>query len=291
MNFLPRFRPGAAFALACLTSGAAALTLPAEVIAQSDAAGTAATPEPPSAATPDQPPAAAADDTATIVVTGSRIKRKISKEGATPVTTITREDIDKLGYTTVEDVLGNLSSNSGGSFDAGQTFSFARGTQSVDLRGFGAGRTLVLLDGRRLPVFPQGLGGTDAFVDLSTIPASLVERVEVLLDGASAIYGSDAISGVVNIITRKDISGTELIGRYANSDEGGGSSRRFQFLQGIDAGETSIQLVGEYTKQDVLKFTDRDFSRSDFGNGGNGSGFGNTFIDGQTGAPLTRSKT
>jgi iron complex outermembrane receptor protein len=253
---------------------------PGTSAAQDEAPGTSAPP-------PEQTPVPAEEAHAeTIVVTGSRIRRKINKEGPTPVATITHEEIDKLGYTTVEEVLGNLTYNAGGSFGTGQSFSFAKGTQSVDLRGFGAGRTLILLDGRRLPVFPQGLGGTDAFVDLSTIPASLVERVEVLLDGASAIYGSDAISGVVNIITRKDIEGSQIIARYSDSDDGGGASRRIQFLQGLTSGETRIQIVGEYTKQDALKFTDRSFSKSDFDNGGVGSGFGNTFVDANTGNSL-----
>lgn len=212
-----------------------------------------------------------------IEVTGSRIKR-VDAEGPTPVAIITRDQIDKLGYTSVKDVLGNLSYNSGGTFDAGQSFSFARGTQSIDLRGFGAGRTLVLMDGRRLPVFPQGLGGTDAFVDLSTIPASVIERVEVLLDGASAIYGSDAISGVVNIITRKGYVGTEASVRLDGTQDGGGARQRYQFLHGFTSGNSSVQFVGEYTKQNVLRFTDRDYSSSDFNNGGNGSSFGSSFF-------------
>lgn len=219
-----------------------------------------------------------ADRLDTVEVTGSRIKR-VQVEGPTPVAIITRDQIDRLGYTTVKDVLGNLSYNSGGTFDAGQSFSFARGTQSIDLRGFGSGRTLVLLDGRRLPVFPQGLGGTNAFVDLSAIPASLVERVEILLDGASAIYGSDAISGVINIITRKNIEGSEVSARVSGTQDGGASAQRYQFLQGFSTPNgTSVQLLGEFTKQNVLRFTDRDYSNSDFANGGSGSSFGSSFL-------------
>ncbi len=273
MNLFPRSRPGAVAVSVLLTTSTMLLS-PGIASAQG------------AAAEPAKAPENVAPEADTIVVTGSRIKREINKQGPTPVTTITQDQIDKLGYTTVEEILGNLTNNAGGSFGTGQSFSFARSTQSIDLRGFGAGRTLVLLDGRRLPVFPQGLGGTDAFVDLSSIPASLVERVEILLDGASAVYGSDAISGVVNIITKKNLTGSEIVARYSDTDDGGGAARRVQFLQGLTAGETSVQLVGEYTKQDVLKFTDRDFSASDFGNGGNGSGFGNTFIDAETGASL-----
>lgn len=222
-----------------------------------------------------------------IEVTGSRIKRT-DFEGPSPIAIIGRQEIDKLGYTTVKDVLGNLSYNAGGSFDAGQSFSFARGTQSIDLRGFGAGRTLILLDGRRLPVFPQGLGGTNAFVDLSTIPASLIERVEILLDGASAIYGSDAISGVVNIITRKNFAGTMVTGRLSTTSGGGAGAQRLQILKGFTSGETAFQLVAEMTDQQKLLFTDRDYSSSDFLKGGNGSSFGSNFIaDGADGIPGT----
>lgn len=218
-----------------------------------------------------------------VLVTGSRIGR-IDREGPTPVTVITREQIDKLGYTTVKDVLGNLTYNSGGTFDAGRSFNLGKGTQSVNLRGFGAGRTLVLLDGRRLPVFPQGRGtsGSDSFVDLSTIPASLVQRVEILLDGASAVYGSDAIGGVINIITRRDVEGTEAIARVSGTEDGGGSAQRYQLMHGLASGDTSVQFVGEYIGQSVLRHTDRDYAASDFGNGGVGS-LGSTFIgdDGQ----------
>lgn len=216
-------------------------------------------------------------ETETIVVTGSRIRR-VAQEGPMPTIVVTREQIDNLGYTTVKEVLGNLTNNSGGTFDVGRSFSTGKGTQSVNLRGFGAGRTLILLDGRRLPVYPQGRGsGSDAFVDLSTIPASLVERVEVVLDGASAVYGSDAIGGVINIITRRDIENSEVIARVSGSDEGGGSAQRYQFLQGLKSGDTSIQLVGEYSTQSVLRQTDRDYAASDFGNGGLGS-LGSSFV-------------
>jgi iron complex outermembrane receptor protein len=218
-----------------------------------------------------------------VEVTGSRLQR-VDLEGPAPVTIITREEIARQGYITVTDILGDLSQNSGGEFNAGVSFFFARGSQSVDLRAFGAGRTLVLLDGRRLPVFPQGLNGTDQFVDLSSIPVALVERVEILTDGASAIYGSDAIGGVVNIITRKNIEQTTIAGRISGTSDGGGSARRLQFSTGSFDKDSSYALTAEYNRQNALQFADRDYSDSDYNFGGNGSGFGNTFVndDGST---------
>eukprot|EP00456_Euglypha_rotunda_P022689 TRINITY_DN19063_c0_g2_i1.p1 TRINITY_DN19063_c0_g2~~TRINITY_DN19063_c0_g2_i1.p1 ORF type:complete len:579 (+),score=100.54 TRINITY_DN19063_c0_g2_i1:285-2021(+) len=232
------------------------------------------------------PPAAEAEGASnlgTIQVTGSRLKR-VDVEGPSPVTIIGKDQIDRRGYVSVADILGDLAQNSGGEFNQGVSFNFARGAQAVDLRGFGAGRTLILLDGRRLPAFPQGLGGTDSFVDLSTIPVALIDRVEVLTDGASAIYGSDAIGGVVNIITRKNVEQTTLTARASGTQDGGGSGRRLQFTTGSFDADSSYALTAEYNQQNPLWFRDRSYSDSDFNRGGLGSGFGNTFIndDGST---------
>jgi outer membrane receptor protein involved in Fe transport len=139
-----------------------------------------------------------------IEVTGSRLNQT-DVETAQPVTVITREDIELTGFATVAEVLQSTPYNSFGSFR--ETSGYANGQASVNeisLRGLGASRTLLLLDGRRVSS-TGGSGG--AAQNLNQIPASIVERVEILRDGASAIYGSDAIAGVVNIITRKDFDG------------------------------------------------------------------------------------
>ena len=139
-----------------------------------------------------------------IQVTGSRIKRT-DMEGAVPVTVIDREAIDLSGDMSVSDIIRNTTFNSAGSFRP-QSGSSAQGVAQVDLRGLGASRTLVLVDGRRLTMSPS----TGSSQDLNSIPLGAVERIEILSDGASAIYGSDAIGGVINVITRKDYNGAQI---------------------------------------------------------------------------------
>jgi iron complex outermembrane recepter protein len=139
-----------------------------------------------------------------IEVTGSRIKRT-DLEGAVPVTVIDRAAIDFSGQTSVSDLIRNTSFNTSGSFRP-QSGSSAQGVSQVNLRGLGSERSLILVDGRRLPKSPS----TGNSQDLNSIPMAAVERIEILSDGASAVYGSDAIAGVINIITRKDFNGVEL---------------------------------------------------------------------------------
>ena len=139
-----------------------------------------------------------------IEVTGPRIKRT-DLEGAVPVTVIDRAAIDFSGQTSVSDLIRNTSFNTSGSFRP-QSGSSAQGVSQVNLRGLGSERSLVLVDGRRLPKSPS----TGNSQDLNSIPMAAVERIEILSDGASAVYGSDAIAGVINIITRKDFNGVEF---------------------------------------------------------------------------------
>ena len=143
----------------------------------------------------------------TIEVTGSRLKQT-DIETASPVTIISREQIALSGFGTVAEVLQSTPYNSFGSFR--ETSGYANGqavVNNISLRGLGSARTLVLIDGRRIA--STGASGGSA-QNLNQIPTSIVERVEILRDGASAIYGSDAIAGVINIITRKDFDGMEL---------------------------------------------------------------------------------
>ena len=165
--------------------------------------------------------AAEEDETAKverIEVTGSRIKRT-DLEGALPVTVIDREAIELSGEISVADLIRNTTFNSAGSFRP-QSGSSAQGVSQVNMRGLGASRTLVLVDGRRLTMSPS----TGSSQDLNSIPMAAVERIEILSDGASAVYGSDAIGGVINVITRKDFSGVEVsvgAGQVSVPSEGG----------------------------------------------------------------------
>ncbi|MDP5277486.1 TonB-dependent receptor [Sphingomonas sp. DG1-23] len=172
-----------------------------------------------------------------IVVLGSRIPR-VQAEGPAPVTTITSEDILRNGYQSVPDVLRAITQN-GGETQSQQSFSgadFTPGAQQVDLRGLGPNHTLVLVNGRRIADFPLPYGGNSNFTDISNIPVGLIERVEVLSGSASAIYGSDAISGVVNFQLKSKPDGTRIDYRAGFTEHGGGSSQRLSLTTGWETG-------------------------------------------------------
>ncbi|MCW9016328.1 MAG: TonB-dependent receptor [Kangiellaceae bacterium] len=218
-----------------------------------------------------------------ITVTGTRIK-KIDINNLSPILSISREDIDKQGFATVKDVVDSLTQNTGGTLDSSFTFGFTPGASSVNLRGIGFGHTLVLVDGRRLPIYPIGIGGTSNFVDLSSIPMAFVERIDVLTDGASAVYGSDAVSGVINVITRKDIEGITLNYRYADTSDGGFENHRFNLMTGARSGDTQIDLIVDFWNQDPLWATQRNYAASDVANSrGTYSGGGASFYGRETG--------
>lgn len=213
-----------------------------------------------------------------VVVTGTRIK-KIDINNLSPITSISREDMDKFGYATVKDVIDGLSQNTGGTIDNSFTTGFTPGASSVNLRGIGFGHTLVLVDGRRLPIYPIAIGGTNNFVDLSSIPMAFVERIDVLTDGASAVYGSDAVSGVINVITRKEIEGISINYRYGDSFDGGYENHRFNLMTGTQRGDTQIDLILDLWQQAPLWATQRKYAASDVvGDLGNYSGGGASFI-------------
>ena len=181
-----------------------------------------------------------------IQVTGSRIKRA-DMEGALPVTVIDRAAIEFSGQTSVADLLRNTSFNSTGSFRP-QSGSSAQGVSQINLRGLGASRSLVLVDGRRLARSPS----TGATQDLNGIPAAAVERIEILTDGASAVYGSDAIGGVVNIITRKDFNGVELKLGAAQVDVEGGDREEGSIIFGASSENGSMLGGVSWNSRDII---------------------------------------
>jgi iron complex outermembrane receptor protein len=147
---------------------------------------------------------------ARVTVTGSNLKR-VDAEGASPVQVVSRAEIEQSGASTVAEVLGNLTSNDHGAIsDLGGTNSWASGASGVSLRNLGVGSTLVLLNGRRLSAYGFADGLQANFVNIDSIPSDVIDRVEILKDGASAIYGSEAIAGVINIITRRDFKGVSV---------------------------------------------------------------------------------
>lgn len=161
-----------------------------------------------------------------VEITGSAIKR-IEGETPLPVQVITRADIDKAGITTAAELIARLSASANNLTDGGSIgtggFRDQMGFNAANLRGLGVSSTLVLLNGRRMANFASP--GDSAGVDLNSIPAAAIQRVEVLLDGASSLYGSDAIGGVINFITRKDFTGLDVSVLAGNTSEGGASKR------------------------------------------------------------------
>jgi len=203
-----------------------------------------------------------------ITVTGSRIRRP-TVEGPTPLIVITREDIDNQGFGTIQDVFDSVVQNTSGSVAQTQTFGFTPAASSPRLRGFNSGFTLVLIDGRRPPVYPLGQGAEDTFVDFASIPLSMVERIEILTDGASAVYGADAVAGVINIITRQDFQGLDFNFRFADTADGGYGNRRAEMVGGAEMGRTSVMFTAEWYDQEILWATDRDWADGDIPTGRN----------------------
>jgi len=204
-----------------------------------------------------------ATDLDRIEVTGSRI-RGANMETQQPILTLSRENLEKQGYTSVADVLQNLTSAGAPAISRSDALSSGEnvGGYYVDLRNLGATRTLVLMNGKRLGATTGG------YQDLSQIPMSAVERIEVLKDGASSIYGSDAIAGVVNVITRKRFDGAEASVYYGQYGEGDGEGTTYSLTLGSEGERGGVTLSAEYSKQDPVWANDRWFSR-DGGRGPN----------------------
>jgi iron complex outermembrane receptor protein len=189
-----------------------------------------------------------------IEVTGSRIKRA-DMESASPVSVITTEDMKIQGISNVADALQNLTAQSGGL--TASVNNGGDGNSTVDLRGMGSNRTLVLVNGRRM--IASGTGAT-ATVDLNTIPMSAVKRIEVLKDGASAVYGSDAIAGVVNIIMRDDYEGFEIDASYAETSEGDGEEATISTTFGVSSDKGNIVVNLGYYDRGTVTQADRGYS-------------------------------
>ncbi|MFB9159223.1 TonB-dependent receptor plug domain-containing protein [Chromobacterium violaceum] len=194
-----------------------------------------------------------------VTITGSNIKRSIKQEKALPVTILKTEELAKQGLTTVEQVVNSIAANQstqGSSYSVGAS---TGGGSFASLRGLGNQYTLVLLDGRRMA--NQAIDGTSA--DLNAIPLSVIDRVEVLLDGASAIYGTDAIGGVMNFITKKSMKGFSIGGSFANPQHGGGDEKRVNASYGIgDLAKDGFNVYGavDYLKQDMIMASQRGFA-------------------------------
>lgn len=207
--------------------------------------------------------AAAADapvydqDLEEIVVTGSRIQRRL-EDAPVPVVVVDRDAIERASQDAIGKVLQQLPMNTGFSTNTGVN-NGGDGTTRMNLRGLGAERTLVLVNGRR---FVYGGNGGDTSVDLNMIPQSVVQRVEVVGVGASTIYGSDAIGGVVNLITREDYDGAEISGSYTTNDHGDGTIYDISFFAGQIGERGYVTFGGELVDQDPVYQGDREYSEN-----------------------------
>jgi iron complex outermembrane recepter protein len=194
-----------------------------------------------------------------IAVTGSRIQRQ-DMETASPITVIDAAAIRVEGFTSVDQLLQAQTSMAGAAVGS-TTNNGADGVAQVDLRGMGAQRTLVLLNGRRMV---NSGSGADSAVDLNAIPVAMIARVEILKDGASAVYGSDAIAGVVNIITKKDFEGVQLDVNGSSTDKGDGETGELSTLYGMSTDRGNYTLGAAFSTREGVIQADRDWTEAGY---------------------------
>jgi iron complex outermembrane receptor protein len=195
-----------------------------------------------------------------VEVTGSNIRRS-EAETASSVITLNRTDVERSGKTTVAQLLQSLAVDNQGSVPTSFGNGFAAGASGISLRGLGAASTLVLVNGRRLAPYGLADDGQKQFTDLNIIPTDAVERIEVLKDGASAIYGSDALAGVVNVILRRDYVGTTVRGSYGLTGDWDGHQTNAAITRGVGSLDTdryNILFSLEYKKFNPIWYRDRD---------------------------------
>jgi iron complex outermembrane recepter protein len=201
------------------------------------------------------------EDGNTVTVTGT-IFRRTTRETISPLTVLSADTLRERGINTTEEAINRLSANNGGSMPNAwnATGNFAQGASGVSLRGLTTNSTLLLFDGNRNAYYPLADDGTRNFVDLNTIPNGVIERIEVLRDGASSTYGADAIAGVVNVITRRQITGFHANLSAGTSEHGDSGEIRADFQAGIGDLEDqgfNFYVAGEYQQNDQLMARDR----------------------------------
>lgn len=210
------------------------------------------------------PQAFAADDqaeegvTEEIVVTGSRVKRS-DFNSASPITVITGQSILESGFTNLGEALRSQAVAGTAGFNQQSTLS-GGGSTSIDLRNLGDSRVLVLINGKRVASFADALA--NQAVDLQFLPQAMIERVDILRDGASAVYGSDAISGVVNVILKERFEGVDFGAGTGISGEGDGQTYNGHFVMGATSDRGSLMLGLEYSYANNIPQRDRDWART-----------------------------
>ena len=242
--------------------------------------GTAAT-----ATCPAVPAVPAARETETVVVTGSRITTS-TFNSASPLTVITTGNALLGGQIDSSTILQSSTAAAGSSqinnFFSGFIVEGGPGIQTVGLNSLGAQRTLVLLNSRRLP--PSGVRGQVGAVDLQSIPTLAIDQFQILNEGASPIYGSDAVGGVVNAIVKKNVNGLEVTGRLSGPTGGNGEQYLLGALWGRTSDRWNVMVAAQYAEQLPLKLGDRDFCQNDYVFNA-ATGARADFIDPKTGQP------
>jgi len=223
------------------------------VLVASAASAVAATP----AAAQQSEEDAAARPIEEIVITGSRIRR-VDEETASPVFVMDASTIANTGVSTLGDLMMRVPAISGAATNPQVNNGGGTGESNVELRGLGAQRTLVLLNGRRINIL--GANGTVSAVDINMIPLNMIERVEVLKEGAGAVYGSDAIAGVVNFITKKNWDGADINVEWGQTSESDGERQSASLTLGSSGEKLSVLFGAHYNQQDPVSAADRGFS-------------------------------
>lgn len=196
-----------------------------------------------------------------VTVTGSNIKRT-DTETASPVQVLTRSDIEKTGKQSIQEVLRGITADGQGSIPSSFSNGFASGSAAVSLRGLGVNSTLVLVNGRRMTTYGLADDGTRNFVDLNSLPLEAVDRIEVLKDGASAIYGADAVGGVVNVILRSNFKGAIVGGSYGQTSRSDGQTTRGYAVLGLgnlDTDKYNVFMSIEASQSKNIWSEDRGF--------------------------------
>jgi iron complex outermembrane receptor protein len=204
-------------------------------------------------------PVAEEDDNDEVVVTGSRIKQDTFSSIA-PLQVINFDEQRDLGLVDAVEILQTSEAAAGVQIDSafsGFVLDNGPGSETIDLRGLGASRTLVLINGRRMA--PAGVEGAPSQPSINLLPSSLIEDVDQLLDGASSIYGSDAVAGVINVVLRRDFEGLEVNGAYDLSEQPNGNDYNINASYGKNFDRGFIGFGGEFDHRDALKLRDRDF--------------------------------
>ena len=205
--------------------------------------------------------AAEIEEVERIEVTGSHIKRG-DMAGPSPVTSLSAEDIARTGVTDLIGLFTKLPAAGQGTFSTQGNGSDGTGNggSSVSLRGLGADSTLILINGRRIAVSPFANEISTAFVDINNIPLAAIKRVDILKDGASATYGSDAIAGVINIILKDDYDGAELSAKVGDTADGGGKETNISLAWGNTSEKASHTFILDYFDREEIMNSDRDYT-------------------------------